>query len=84
MAENNLSIMKKVFIGTIRFYRILISPFLGQNCRFFPSCSLYGQIAIERYGVIRGGWLIFKRLLKCHPWHVGGYDPVPDVFSWQK
>ena len=64
----------------ITVYRSLISPFLGANCRFYPSCSLYTQIAIERFGIIRGLWLALKRLLKCHPWNDGcdWYDPVPD------
>ena len=78
MEKNSFSI-KKIFIVLVKSYRFFISPFLGQNCRFFPSCSLYSQLAIERYGILRGGWLTFKRLLKCHPWHIGGYDPVPDT-----
>lgn len=64
----------------ITLYRNLISPFLGANCRFYPSCSLYAQIAIERFGVVRGLWLSLKRLLRCHPWNDkrDWYDPVPD------
>lgn len=70
---------KKSIIIVIKLYRNLISPFLGNNCRFYPSCSLYAQIAIERYGICYGLWLSFKRILKCHPWHQDGYDPVPEL-----
>jgi hypothetical protein len=70
---------KKSIILSIKLYRNLISPFLGSHCRFYPSCSLYTQIAIERYGMLSGLWLSLKRLLKCHPWHQDGYDPVPEV-----
>jgi len=64
----------------IALYRNLISPFLGVKCRFYPSCSLYAQIAIERFGVMQGLWLALKRLLRCHPWSgkCDWYDPVPD------
>lgn len=72
---------KKSIILFIKLYRSLISPFLGNHCRFYPSCSLYTQIAIERYGVLRGLWLSLKRLLKCHPWYKDGYDPVPEVIK---
>lgn len=61
----------------IMLYRILISPVLGQHCRFYPSCSAYAQTAIEELGVVRGLLYAVKRLLCCHPWHPGGYDPVP-------
>jgi len=72
--------IKKAVILVIRAYQVFISPFLGHRCRFYPNCSLYAQIAIERYGFFYGMWLVFKRLLKCHPWYRGeGYDPVPEV-----
>jgi putative membrane protein insertion efficiency factor len=61
----------------IRGYAYLISPLLGDCCRFYPSCSLYMRTAIERYGVMKGCWMGFRRLLRCHPWHPGGCDPVP-------
>ncbi|MGH6634760.1 MAG: membrane protein insertion efficiency factor YidD [Gammaproteobacteria bacterium] len=61
----------------IRGYQYWISPLLGRHCRFWPSCSEYARQAIERYGLWRGGWLGVKRICRCHPWHPGGYDPVP-------
>jgi len=72
--------MKKIAIFFIKAYRFFISPFLGDRCRFYPSCSLYAEIAFERYGFFYGLWLTFKRLLRCHPWYKGeGYDPVPEA-----
>lgn len=72
--------IKKIVILIIKIYQKLISPFLGDRCRFYPSCSLYAQIAIERYGFFYGGWLTIKRLLRCHPWYRGdSYDPVPEL-----
>lgn len=71
---------KKIAILVLKAYRLFLSPFLGNRCRFYPNCSLYAQIAIERYGVFFGAWLVIKRLLKCHPWHQGEeYDPVPEI-----
>jgi uncharacterized protein len=70
-------VVRKGLIILIDCYRYLLSPFLGSNCRFVPSCSEYAKVAIEQFGVFYGGWLTLKRLLKCHPWHSGGYDPVP-------
>ena len=69
--------MKWLAIGMIRFYQLFISPLLGPHCRYLPTCSQYMLEAIGRYGVIKGGWLGFKRLLRCNPWSKGGYDPVP-------
>jgi len=66
------------FRGLILVYRYMISPILGTNCRFEPSCSRYGLEAIERHGAVRGGWLTVKRILRCHPWGGCGYDPVPE------
>jgi putative membrane protein insertion efficiency factor len=63
---------------TIRGYQLAISPMLGPRCRFYPSCSCYAHAAIERFGVWRGIWLGTRRLLRCHPFAEGGYDPVPD------
>tara|TARA_R110002167_G_scaffold147393_3_gene339625 strand:- start:1046 stop:1297 length:252 start_codon:yes stop_codon:yes gene_type:complete len=69
--------VKKTFIFLVKGYQFLISPLLGSNCRFYPSCSQYMIQAIERFGVIKGIYLGGKRLSKCHPWHEGGMDPVP-------
>lgn len=69
--------MNAIAIALIRFYRRFISPLKPPVCRFAPTCSEYGLIAIARYGVFRGGWLTAKRIAKCHPFHPGGYDPVP-------
>ena len=65
------------FIGLIRLYRIFISPLLGSNCRHTPTCSEYGIIALNKYGVFKGTFLTAKRIIKCNPLFKGGYDPVP-------
>jgi putative membrane protein insertion efficiency factor len=69
--------MKRVLLAFISAYRLLLSPFLGANCRFYPTCSAYAAEAIETHGALRGAWLAVRRILKCHPWHPGGFDPVP-------
>ena len=69
---------KKIAIAVLRVYKLCISPMLGMRCRFAPTCSEYAQMAIERFGVLTGGWLIIKRILRCHPFCKGGFDPVPD------
>ena len=69
--------MKYLVLHLIRFYQKLISPLLPSSCRFHPSCSHYGYQAIKKYGVLKGGWLAIKRIGRCHPFHPGGYDPVP-------
>ena len=63
-------------IGLIYLYRFTLSPIFGNSCRFHPTCSHYAEDALRKYGAFRGSWLACKRLLKCHPWHMGGYDPV--------
>ena len=63
----------------IRFYKRFISPMLPPSCIYEPTCSVYTYQAIERYGVIRAGWMGIKRISRCHPFHAGGYDPVPDL-----
>ncbi|MDR3349832.1 MAG: membrane protein insertion efficiency factor YidD [Acidaminococcales bacterium] len=68
--------MRKALILLIRFYQLCISPFLGANCRFYPTCSAYAVTAIEKYGAGKGSFLAIKRILRCHPFHKGGYDPV--------
>lgn len=70
--------MRKLLIWLIRGYQLLLSPFLGNHCRFYPSCSSYAMSAIDTHGVVRGCWLAIRRLLRCHPWHEGGFDPVPE------
>jgi hypothetical protein len=70
--------MRQLLILPIRFYRYVISPLLGSRCRYTPTCSEYAIEAIERFGVIKGGYLSARRLLSCHPWGGHGYDPVPD------
>ena len=70
--------MKRFLLGLIHFYQRYISPGLPPRCRFIPTCSQYAVEAIEKYGVRKGGWLAFKRLMRCHPFHKGNfYDPVP-------
>lgn len=68
---------KLFLVKCIRFYQKGISPLFPPTCRYVPSCSQYAIIAIQRYGFVKGGWLATKRVLRCHPWHAGGYDPVP-------
>ncbi|HAF70424.1 TPA: membrane protein insertion efficiency factor YidD [Candidatus Acetothermia bacterium] len=69
--------VRRVLVGAVRVYQRVISPILPRRCRFYPSCSEYAAQAILTHGVLRGGWLSLKRILKCGPWHPGGYDPVP-------
>jgi putative membrane protein insertion efficiency factor len=70
-------IPKKLALFCITIYRHAISPLLPPSCRYIPTCSEYAFVAIQRYGLIRGGWMGLKRISRCHPWHPGGYDPVP-------
>lgn len=67
----------QMLMGLVHVYRLVLSPILGVNCRFQPSCSAYTLEALQRHGAIRGGWLALCRILKCHPWGGSGYDPVP-------
>ena len=80
--------MRKLLIAPlivlIQAYRYLLSPLLGNHCRYTPSCSQYAVEAIESHGVIKGFWLALKRIGSCHPWHPGGYDPVPGVGTEHK
>ena len=71
------SLMKRFILGLIRLYQRTLSPLLPSACRFYPTCSRYGYEAIDRYGVMRGGWLAVKRVARCHPFNPGGFDPVP-------
>ncbi|MGA8055870.1 MAG: membrane protein insertion efficiency factor YidD [Burkholderiales bacterium] len=70
-------LVRSLFVLLLRAYRYAISPLLGPRCRFEPSCSSYAIEALERHGVARGTWLAVRRVSRCHPWHRGGYDPVP-------
>ncbi|MGR3912881.1 MAG: membrane protein insertion efficiency factor YidD [Candidatus Rhabdochlamydia sp.] len=72
-------ILKQGIIGLITLYQWIISPFLGNVCRFYPSCSSYSKEAIEVHGVVKGVWLTLKRLSRCHPWCEGGFDPIPSL-----
>ena len=69
-------IFKNIAISLINLYKYLISPLLGNNCRYLPTCSEYTKEAIIKYGVVKGFWLGLKRIAKCHPWGKGGYDPI--------
>ena len=69
--------MRTILRGLIRIYQLTLSPLLGPRCRFYPSCSQYACEAIDVHGAGRGSWLALKRLCRCHPFHAGGYDPVP-------
>jgi len=70
--------MRKIFIGLIRFYQCAISPYLPPHCRYTPTCSTYAAEAISEFGVFRGGWMALRRIGRCHPWQKGGYDPLPE------
>jgi putative membrane protein insertion efficiency factor len=72
----------RIVTGMIHAYQRYISPLLGPRCRYHPSCSTYAGAAINRFGLLRGGWLALRRLGRCHPFCQGGMDPVPDRYSW--
>jgi putative membrane protein insertion efficiency factor len=69
--------MKTLLLALIRAYQYALRPLLGANCRFYPSCSDYAREALEKHGALKGSWLALRRILRCHPYHPGGYDPVP-------
>jgi putative membrane protein insertion efficiency factor len=73
--------MKFLLIGLLRAYRFAISPLYGQVCRYHPTCSAYALEAVEVHGALRGSWLAMRRVLRCHPWALGGYDPVPGTHT---
>lgn len=68
--------MRKLIVAVLRFYKLILSPFLPSSCRYHPSCSEYMRQAVEKHGAARGVWMGMKRLLRCHPFHAGGLDPV--------
>jgi len=70
--------MQKILIFLIRAYQYLLSPWIGNHCRFYPSCSQYAVTALQTHGTLKGIWLATRRLSRCHPWHEGGFDPVPE------
>lgn len=70
-------VMQRLVLGLIRVYQIWVSPLFGRHCRFYPTCSEFARQAVERYGLRRGGMLAVRRILRCHPFNPGGYDPVP-------
>ncbi len=71
------SLPQRLLLALIRFYRGAISPYLPRSCRYTPTCSQYALEAVQKYGALKGGWLALRRILRCHPFHPGGYDPVP-------
>jgi putative membrane protein insertion efficiency factor len=77
MPRRSNTSMKRILLVLIRLYQLCVSPFSGGQCRFYPSCSAYAAEAIDTHGALRGSWLALRRLLRCHPWHEGGVDPVP-------
>lgn len=77
MANALSRLLAKPLIWLVRLYRLAISPWLGGNCRFQPTCSSYAIEALESHGVLRGSWLAARRIARCHPWGGSGYDPVP-------
>lgn len=81
MSESQPSIVVRVFIRIVRAYQIVLSPWIGQQCRFHPSCSSYAVEAVRRFGLLCGLWLAVFRILRCNPFCHGGFDPVPRTFS---
>jgi len=71
--------LKKILIFAVRVYRKTISPLLPPSCIYTPTCSAYAEEALQKHGAVKGSVLAVKRILRCHPWHTGGYDPVPEV-----
>jgi putative membrane protein insertion efficiency factor len=72
-----MNIIARILISMIKAYQVLLSPFFGQQCRFYPTCSQYALETINKHGAIVGSYYAVRRLLRCHPWHAGGHDPIP-------
>lgn len=79
LARYAAAAVRSTLILAIKLYQLTLSPFLGRQCRYEPTCSVYAEEALRRFGVLRGGWLAVKRLGRCHPWGGTGYDPVPET-----
>jgi putative membrane protein insertion efficiency factor len=79
LGNGGRTMAKRVLIGLVRAYRLFISPLLGASCRFQPTCSNYMIESINRFGALHGTWLGIRRISRCHPWHKGGLDPVPEL-----
>lgn len=76
--------LQTLLIGLVRAYQYLLSPWLGRRCRFYPSCSEYAVEALQKHGGVAGSWLTLRRLARCHPYHPGGVDLVPESFEFRK
>jgi len=76
--------MKIILMGIIKIYQKVISPLTPPSCRFYPTCSHYGIEAIDKHGALKGSWLAVRRISKCHPFHEGGFDPVPEKETVKK
>ena len=84
MPDRKISILVYPFLLLIQIYRHTLSPFIGNQCRYYPSCSHYAEDALREHGVIDGLILAVRRIFRCHPWHDGGYDPVPEKIERKK
>ena len=73
--------LRRAMIGLLRAYQLIVRPWLGQRCRFHPGCSSYAIEALDKHGVLRGSWLAMRRIARCHPFHPGGHDPVPEAVA---
>jgi uncharacterized protein len=76
-SPNRTSLIAWPFVALIYLYRFTLSPLIGNQCRYEPTCSHYAEDALRKHGLIKGSWLALKRIARCHPWHDGGFDPVP-------
>ena len=82
MTGSNGRLSKRILLAMVGGYRRFVSPLLPSSCIYTPTCSRYAEIAVERFGALRGSWLAVRRILRCHPFRKGGFDPVPD--TWEK